>query len=140
MDLLDGLKSLKEEEVDVALEQFITLVSLLLFYITIILNLWFKNKIFQNEQSFTFPSLNDPTIQSEIWTLLINLVRQPDCWKSHLKCLKILKILSRDKQYLDEIINPNIIEVLVASSDVNASLQIDLSLQYEGVNLRSLKS
>lgn len=111
MDLLDGLKSLKEEEVDVALEQFITL----------------------NEQSFTFPSLNDPTIQSEIWTLLINLVRQPDCWKSHLKCLKILKILSRDKQYLDEIINPNIIEVLVASSDVNPSLQIDLSLQYEAI-------
>jgi len=110
MDFLEGLKSTKEDEIDVALEQFITL----------------------NEQSFTFPSLNDRTVQSEIWTLLISRVHQPDYWKSHSKCLKSLKILSRDKQYLDEIINSNIIDVLVAS-DVNPNLQIDLSLQYEAV-------
>jgi len=45
--------------------------------------------------------------------------------------------MSRDKQYLDEIINPSIIEVLVASSDVNPNLPVDLSLQYEGLDLLS---
>jgi len=111
MDFLDGLKSTKEEEIDAALEQFISL----------------------NEQSFTFPSLNDRSVQSEIWSILIDRVHKPDYWKSHSKCLKILKIMSRDKQYLDEIINPSIIEVLVASSDVNPNLPVDLSLQYEAI-------
>ena len=110
--------------------------------------------MFQNEQSFTFPSLNDFDIQSEIWTLLIDRVRSVDHSVSHAQSLKVLKILryityliifscgnyklknnvcfSRDKQYLDSIINPHIVEVLVTSSDVNPDSDVNLRLQYEG--------
>lgn len=112
MDFLNGLKNTDGEQVDDALKQFITL----------------------NEQSFTFPSLNDFDIQSEIWTLLIDRVRSVDHSVSHAQSLKVLKILSRDKQYLDSIINPHIVEVLVTSSDVNPDSDVNLRLQYEAIS------
>lgn len=85
--------------------------------------------ITKNDKLFSFQELNSCSIQKELWNSLLDLLKDQAFSECHSQALHILKILSRDKQYLDEILNQNFVELLLEKAALDQSSQSQQSSQ-----------
>lgn len=89
-----------------------------------------KTFINENARAFEFPSMATSGIQNQVWNCLVELLRDPCFSQEHSHCLHTLKILSRDQQFLDEIVTEEVIETLLEKANLNLKTQ-SLPLNFE---------
>jgi len=97
MEFINAVKSKEKGKIDDALKSFLN----------------------ANANSFIFDELYDFSVQKETWDLIISLLENHAFDDVHLRCLQVLKILSRDKQHLNSILNEQIICSLLSQANLN---------------------
>ncbi|GLV37142.1 ric8a [Carabus blaptoides fortunei] len=72
----------------------------------------------KHADTFSFPMLNSNDLRKELWSALFRYLQNKQLRAIHIQCLSAIRILSRDKTGLNEIICDNWMNILLYHSDL----------------------
>lgn len=75
---------------------------------------------FQYSQKFNLSSISSHWV--EIWKAVFKYLAQPDASALHHDCVSTLRILGRDKTYLDQVIDEAQVDCLLSLADIGAKV------------------
>ncbi|XP_034949831.1 synembryn [Chelonus insularis] len=90
----------------------------------------------ENAQTMQFPELNKNNLREMLWNILMKKLADEKYSEIHEKCIETLRILSRDKTHLDDLITDERLELIVTKADlVNSTTSLNSNVTLEAVKL-----
>ncbi|XP_065172750.1 synembryn-like [Atheta coriaria] len=97
-----------------------------------------KKFLKKNDKLFTFPELKQNNLDQEIWKALTAYLVNPNAEAIHLDVLNTIRILSREKSGLDDVMTDELIETLIENTGIKAGVYFNEPSHYN-IELESVK-
>lgn len=103
----------------------------------------FVNNVAEFQQNYgnrsTFEELNNKQLREKLWECLFKRLADHSMSSLHYDCLSTLRILSRDKTDLDNMISKERIEVILDTAGLQSVEQIESNSIYSKITVESVK-
>ncbi|XP_043269504.1 synembryn [Venturia canescens] len=91
------------------------------------------------ETHLTFDELNRDNLRNDVWDSIFKRLQQAKYFTIHERCLHVLRILSRDKTGLDDLINDERLNLIIKNASLDKKESVKSSATFTNVTQESLK-